>query len=81
DLHKGGRYNYEFLEVCEDCIPQPPKIITPPKDPDDPDNPDNPDAALIIGRGECDETGENCSGTVALETGLTTNKIYYHVNE
>ncbi|MBZ4680298.1 MAG: type pilin biosis protein [Shewanella sp.] len=78
DLHKGGRYNYEFLEVCEDCIPQPPKIITPPKDPDDPDN---PDAALIIGRGECDETGENCSGTVALETGLTTNKIYYHVNE
>lgn len=81
DLHKGGRYNYEFLEVCEDCIPQPPKIITPPKDPDDPDNPDNPDAALIIGRGECDENGENCSGTVALETGLTTNKIYYHVNE
>ncbi len=81
DLHKGGRYNYEFLEVCEDCIPQPPKIITPPKDPDDPDNPDNPDAALIIGRGECDEIGENCSGTVALDTGLSTNKIYYHVNE
>lgn len=76
DLHKGGRYNYEYLDVCSNCIPQPPKIVTPP---DDPENVDGPDAVLIIGSGEC--VGEECSGTVKLESGLTTNKIYYHVNE
>ncbi|MFQ6371295.1 pilus assembly protein [Shewanella sp. YIC-542] len=81
DLHKGGRYSKEFLDICEDCIPQPPKYVTPPKDPDDPDDSGNSDAVLIIGKGECDETGENCSGTVPLDTGMTTNKIYYHVNE
>ncbi|KFZ38266.1 hypothetical protein HR45_07200 [Shewanella mangrovi] len=76
DLHKGGRTSYEYRDICDNCIPQPPKIVTPP---DDPDDPDAPDAVLIIGSGEC--VGDDCSGTVKLESGLTTNKIYYHVNE
>ncbi|MCG9711319.1 type IV pilin biogenesis protein [Shewanella insulae] len=81
DLHKGGRYSEEYvIDVCDNCIPQPPKIITPPKS-DDPNDPDNPDAVLIIGRGKCDEKGENCSGTVDIESGLKTNKIYYHIDE
>ncbi|WP_372869769.1 pilus assembly protein [Shewanella sp.] len=80
DLHKGARYNEEYvIDVCDNCIPQPPKIITPPVDPDNPGSESEP--VLIIGKGKCDEDGENCTGTVELESGLTTNKIYYHINE
>ncbi|ABL99138.1 pilus assembly protein [Shewanella amazonensis] len=87
DLHKGSRYNEAYIiDVCDNCIPQPPKIITPPPcdtgeecSPDEILNP--PPPVLIIGKGKCDENGENCSGTVDLESGLTTNKIYYHIDE
>ncbi|CAM4014264.1 pilus assembly protein [Shewanella aquimarina] len=80
DLHKGGRFTEEYvIDVCDNCIPQPPKIITPPVDPDNPGSESEP--VLIIGKGKCDEDGENCTGTVGLESGLTTNKIYYHIDE
>lgn len=33
DLHKGARYAEKYvIDVCDNCIPQPPKIITPPAD-------------------------------------------------
>ena len=73
--------------VCTDCIPPPPEFITPPSDPSDPNNPNPPteqcDASLfmLMGSGECDAKGENCSGTVKLNACLNTNKIYYHINE
>ncbi|WP_281212316.1 pilus assembly protein [Shewanella insulae] len=80
DLHKGARFTEEYvIDVCDNCIPQPPKIITPPVDPDNPGSESEP--VLIIGKGKCDEDGENCTGTVGLESGLTTNKIYYHIDE
>lgn len=103
DLHKGGRYAAEYIDVCQDCIPQPPKIITPPppEDKDDEEECDpstdtcgpepepepvlDPDcetsAVLIIGSGTCDATGLNCTGTVNLGACLSTNKIYYHIDE
>lgn len=76
DLHKGGRSSQEYIDICENCIPQPPKLITPPLADD---IADNPPLSLIIGRGNC--VDGQCSGTVNLDVGLTTNKIYYHVNE
>lgn len=79
DLHKGARYTQEFIDVCDNCIPQPPKIITPPIDPNTPNA--IPEPVLIIGKGKCDEKGENCTGTVDIESGLSTNKIYYHLDE
>ncbi|MDF0534462.1 PilC/PilY family type IV pilus protein [Shewanella sp. A32] len=75
DLNNGGRSSQEYIDVCEDCIPQPPKLITPPLS----DDSDNPPLSLIIGKGNC--VDGQCSGTVNLDLGLTTNKIYYHVNE
>lgn len=80
DLHTGLRFSQNYyIDVCDNCIPQPPKIITPPIDPDYPDIIPHP--VLIIGAGTCDEKGENCTGTVDLDAGLDTNKIYYHINE
>ncbi|PIW60985.1 PilC/PilY family type IV pilus protein [Shewanella sp. CG12_big_fil_rev_8_21_14_0_65_47_15] len=73
--------------VCTDCIPSPPEFITPPppSDPTDPTVPNPPqcDASLfmLMGSGECDAKGENCSGTVKLNACLNTNKVYYHINE
>lgn len=80
DLHKGGRYqqNY-YIDICDNCIPQPPKIITPPVDETKPEV--IPEPVLIIGKGTCDEKGENCTGTVSLDSGLETNRIYYHIDE
>uniref|UniRef100_Q0HS89 Type IV pilin biogenesis protein, putative n=1 Tax=Shewanella sp. (strain MR-7) TaxID=60481 RepID=Q0HS89_SHESR len=80
DLHTGLRFSQNYyIDICDNCIPQPPKIITPPIDPEHPEV--IPDPVLIIGAGTCDEKGENCTGTVNLDSGLETNKIYYHINE
>ncbi|QYK06205.1 pilus assembly protein [Shewanella zhangzhouensis] len=86
DLHKGTRYTESYIkDVCDNCIPQPPKIITPPPCDSDTCTPEEllnpPPPVLIIGKGNCDQNGENCTGTVDLESGLTTNKIYYHIDE
>jgi type IV pilus assembly protein PilY1 len=84
DLHKGLRYSNttEYIDVCDNCIPQPPKLITPPAVTDDDGNIiDLPDPRLIIGKGICDDNEQNCTGTIEVDAALTTNKIYYHLNE
>lgn len=102
DLHKGGRFNFTYdpdyepglpgfgdpwENVCDNCIPQPPKIIIPPKPEPDPNSDPKSvldcetKAKLIIGSGLCDENGFNCTGTIDLGACLITNKIYYHINE
>lgn len=103
DLHRGGRYSEEYpdggdteippyIEVCDNCIPQPPKIITAPAceglDCEDDEAPNNGTAIdcestayLIIGKGMCDDNGFNCTGTINLDACLNTNKIYYHQDE
>ncbi len=98
DLHKGARYTdtAEYIDICTNCIPQPPKIITPPVEIKTPctENCDDPkteqqvlssdcetSAVLMIGSGTCDETGLICTGTVNLNSCLSTNKIYYHIDE
>ncbi|QYJ78073.1 pilus assembly protein [Shewanella acanthi] len=81
DLHKGGLYSE--MNVCDNCIPQPPTIITPPIIPAEKEGEQDiiPDPVLIIGKGTCDKDGQNCTGTVDLDSGLDTNKIYYHIDE
>jgi type IV pilus assembly protein PilY1 len=74
DLHKGTRsYSQVYFDVGE-RIPDTPQIVVP-----KPKEGEESKAYIILGPGEC-ENGE-CKGTVALNNGLTTNKIYYHIDE
>jgi type IV pilus assembly protein PilY1 len=74
DLHKGTRsYSQVYFDVGE-RVPDTPQIVVP-----KPEDGEESKAYIIVGKGEC-ENGE-CKGTVALNNGLTTNKIYYHIEE
>ncbi len=75
DLHRGTRtYSQAYFDIGE-RVPDTPQIVIP-----KPDTGEEAEAYIIgVGKGEC-ENGE-CKGTVALGSGLTTNKIYYHINE
>lgn len=75
DLHKGTRsYSETYFEIGE-RVPDTPQIVIPKPDPGK-----EAEAYVIgVGKGEC-ENGE-CSGTVKLGSGLSTNKIYYHLDE
>ncbi|MCG9695993.1 PilC/PilY family type IV pilus protein [Shewanella sp. Isolate11] len=75
DLHKGTRtYSEPYFEIGE-RVPDTPQIVIP-----KPEDGEEAEAYIIgVGKGEC-ENGE-CKGTVALGSGLSTNRIYYHINE
>ncbi|QDF66362.1 type IV pilin biogenesis protein [Shewanella sp. SNU WT4] len=75
DLHKGTRTSNQLYYELGDKIPDTPQIVIPKPKAGEENN-----AYIIgVGKGEC-ENGE-CSGTIELGSGLTTNKIYYHLNE
>ncbi|MEH6464589.1 MAG: PilC/PilY family type IV pilus protein [Shewanella psychromarinicola] len=75
DLHKGTRSYSDVYYDVGDSIPDTPQIVVP-----KPEDGKEATAYIIgVGKGEC-ENGE-CKGTVALGLGLTTNKIYYHIDE
>ncbi|WP_335917657.1 pilus assembly protein [Shewanella chilikensis] len=75
DLHKGTRTSSTLYYEVGERIPDTPQIVIP-----KPDTDEEPTAYIIgVGKGEC-ENGD-CKGTISLGSGLTTNRIYYHVNE
>ncbi|MGL6122808.1 MAG: pilus assembly protein, partial [Shewanella sp.] len=75
DLHKGTRTSSQLYYEVGERVPDTPQIVIP-----KPEDGKPADAYIIgIGKGEC-ENGV-CSGTIPLEGGLNTNKIYYHINE
>ncbi|MFV7782851.1 pilus assembly protein [Shewanella marisflavi] len=75
DLHKGTRsYSETYYEIGE-RVPDTPQIVIPKPE----DGEDSTAYIIGVGKGEC-ENGE-CKGTVALGSGLSTNRIYYHLNE
>jgi type IV pilus assembly protein PilY1 len=75
DLHKGTRsYSQVYFDVGE-RVPDTPQLVIP-----KPEEGEESKAYIIgVGKGEC-ENGE-CKGTIGLGLGLTTNKIYYHIEE
>ncbi|ABO22977.1 pilus assembly protein [Shewanella loihica] len=75
DLHKGTRsYSETYYEIGE-RVPDTPQIVIP-----KPEEGEDSTAYIIgVGKGEC-EDGE-CKGTVSLGSGLSTNRIYYHLDE
>ncbi|BCV37467.1 MULTISPECIES: pilus assembly protein [Shewanella] len=75
DLHKGTRSFSEVFYDVGERVPDTPQIVIP-----KPETDEDPTAYIIgVGKGEC-ENGD-CKGTISLGSGLTTNRIYYHVNE
>jgi len=75
DLHKGTRTSSELYYEIGERVPDTPQIVIP-----EPKEGEESIAYIIgVGKGEC-ENGE-CKGTVELGSGLTTNRIYYHLNE
>lgn len=75
DLHRGTRsYSEPYYDIGE-RVPDTPQIVIP-----KPEDGEESTAYIIgVGKGEC-ENGE-CKGTIGLGAGLTTNRIYYHLNE
>lgn len=75
DLHRGTRsYSQLYFDIGE-RVPDTPQIVIP-----KPEDGKEPQAYIIgVGKGECE--GAECKGTVALGSGLTTNRIYYHIDE
>ena len=74
-LHKGTRSFSEVYYDVGERVPDTPQIVVP-----KPETDEDPTAYIIgVGKGEC-ENGD-CKGTISLGSGLTTNRIYYHVNE
>ncbi|QSX34740.1 type IV pilin biogenesis protein [Shewanella avicenniae] len=75
DLHRGTRsYSQIYYELGQ-RVPDTPQIVIP-----EPDEGEEAQAYLIgVGKGER-ENGQY-TGTISLGGGLTTNRIYYHVNE
>ncbi|WP_076542952.1 pilus assembly protein [Shewanella sp. UCD-KL21] len=75
DLHKGTRSYSELYFELGERVPDTPQIVIP-----KPAEGEEPIAYIIgVGKGEC--VGADCKGTLALGSGLTTNRIYYHLNE
>ncbi|RTR39091.1 type IV pilin biogenesis protein [Shewanella canadensis] len=75
DLHKGTRTSSELYYEIGERVPDTPQIVIP-----EPEEGEDSIAYIIgVGKGEC-ENGE-CKGTVELGSGLTTNRIYYHLDE
>ncbi|QUN04911.1 type IV pilin biogenesis protein [Shewanella yunxiaonensis] len=75
DLHRGTRsYSSTYYDIGT-TIPDTPQIVVP-----DPGKGNVSQAYIIgVGKGEC--TNGTCTGTINLGSGLTTNRIYYHINE
>jgi type IV pilus assembly protein PilY1 len=76
DLHKGTRTYSQLYYDLGERVPDTPQIVVPA-----PESSSDESSVYIIGigKGECVE-GE-CKGTIKIGTGLTANKIYYHINE
>ncbi|OEG72837.1 type IV pilin biogenesis protein [Shewanella colwelliana] len=75
DLHRGTRSYSELYYEIGERVPDTPQIVIP-----EPETGEDSKAYIIgVGKGEC-ENGE-CKGTVELGSGLTTNRIYYHLDE
>lgn len=75
DLHKGTRTSSELYYEIGERVPDTPQIVIP-----EPKEGEDSKAYIIgVGKGEC-ENGE-CKGTVELGSGLSTNRIYYHLDE
>ncbi len=74
-LHKGTRTYSELYYDIGERVPDTPQIVIP-----KPEDGEESIAYIIgVGKGEC-ENGE-CKGTATLGSGLTTNRIYYHIEE
>ncbi len=69
----------EYEEICKDCIPPELPPITPPTG----EGETSGELLFILGSGECDESGDNCTGTITPKSTspLTRYRLYYHVNE
>lgn len=76
DLHKGTRtYSKVYYELGE-RVPDTPQIVVPA-----PETGKDPYIYIIgVGKGEVNEDGET-TGTIKVASGLSVNKIYYHINE
>ncbi|RPA63885.1 type IV pilin biogenesis protein [Shewanella frigidimarina] len=75
DLHKGTRTYSDLYYELGERVPDTPQIVIPKADTG------NDTIAYIIGVGKGDCVGNDCKGTVVLGSGLTTNRIYYHIEE
>jgi type IV pilus assembly protein PilY1 len=75
DLHKGTRTYSELYYDLGERVPDTPQIVIPKVDTG------NDSIAYIIGVGKGECVGNDCKGTVVLGSGLTTNRIYYHIEE
>ncbi|GIU51631.1 pilus assembly protein [Shewanella sp. KT0246] len=74
-LHKGTRTYSELYYELGERVPDTPQIVIP-----SPEEGEEAIAYIIgVGKGEC-ENGE-CKGTATLGSGLSTNRIYYHIEE
>ena len=74
DLQKGiNTYSQTYYDLGE-RIPDTPQIVVQ-KD----ENGVSQAYIIGVGKGEC--TNGTCTGTINLGSGLTTNRIYYHINE
>ncbi|WP_417761300.1 pilus assembly protein [Shewanella sp.] len=69
----------EYEEICKDCIPPELPPITPPTD----EGETSGELLFILGSGECDASGDNCTGTITPKSTspLSRYRLYYHVNE
>lgn len=75
DLHRGTRSYSELYYEIGERVPDTPQIVIP-----EPELGEDSNAYIIgVGKGEC-ANGE-CSGTIELGSGLSTNRIYYHLDE
>ncbi|MCG9730004.1 type IV pilin biogenesis protein [Shewanella sp. Isolate13] len=75
DLHRGTRTNSQLYYEVGERVPDTPQIVIPESE----DGEESKAYIIGVGKGEC-ENGE-CKGTVELGSGLTTNRIYYHLDE
>jgi type IV pilus assembly protein PilY1 len=86
DLHRGTRSYSELYYEIGERVPDTPTIIvtsspnpSPNPDPEPGPGSDDGSVRLIVGCGEV-VNGE-CKGTIQIGSGLTTNSIYYHLDE
>lgn len=74
-LHKGTRTYSELYYDVGERVPDTPQIVIPEAG----DGEESVAYIIGVGKGEC-ENGV-CKGTATLGSGLTTNRIYYHIEE
>ncbi|MGX9462382.1 pilus assembly protein [Shewanella sp. A14] len=75
DLHKGTRTYSETYYDLGERVPDTPQIVIPKAEA----GKEAVAYVIGVGKGDC-ENGE-CKGTITLGSGLTTNRIYYNIDE